>query len=301
MDRQDWLAERQKGIGGSDAASVMGLSSMKIEKVGLDGKVYQFRPYSKIPTPLKLWLEKTGREPHHNDESLYTLKGHAMEPLLLKMYEEMMGLKLLPKPDIIYHKEHHWMLASLDGWTDECVVDAKTSSKPDIWGENGSDQVPLNIACQMQWYMMVTGLNRADVIAWLECGRYMDVRIYHIYEDEAFQKELFEKGQKFWKHVEEDTPPEPADVCDIEYLFPKMEPLSRIEVTPDICSMVTELSMLRTRRLATVKECEEREESLKYQILNYSQDKEQLVFNNRVIATVSTSRSGKKTISPKGF
>jgi len=39
--RQEWLQERRKGIGGSDAAAVLGLSKWK--------------------TPYALWLKKTGQ------------------------------------------------------------------------------------------------------------------------------------------------------------------------------------------------------------------------------------------------
>ena len=42
LDRQAWLAIRQRGIGSSDAAAAVGLS-----------------PYK---SPLTLWLERTGRQ-----------------------------------------------------------------------------------------------------------------------------------------------------------------------------------------------------------------------------------------------
>ena len=42
MTREDWLEERKKGIGGSDAATILGLN-----------------PYK---TTIELWEEKTGRK-----------------------------------------------------------------------------------------------------------------------------------------------------------------------------------------------------------------------------------------------
>ncbi|MBQ2867528.1 MAG: YqaJ viral recombinase family protein [Thermoguttaceae bacterium] len=301
MDRTQWLAERRKGIGGSDAAAIAGLSSVIQERIGKNGTPYKVRPFANIPTPLELWLDKTGQCPRDSSENLYTLKGHAMEPLLLRMYEEKTGRTLLPKPEILRHKEHTWMCASLDGWTEESVVDAKTSMKLEIWGKEGSNEVPMPIYCQMQWYLMVTEKQRADVIVWLECGNYMDVRIYEIFPDRELQNALFERGQAFWQCVRNMLPPDPVDVCDLEYLFPKVEPYSMKAVPPDIYENVFELFQIRTARQQATAEWDAREESLKFRILKYARNCEQLLFNGRTIATIRTSKTGRKTITPKGF
>ena len=47
MSRAEWLAERRKSIGGSDAAAVIGLS--------------------RFASPYTVWLDKTGRLPDKGD------------------------------------------------------------------------------------------------------------------------------------------------------------------------------------------------------------------------------------------
>lgn len=301
MNREEWLQQRRKGIGGSDAASIIGLSAVKEERVGIDGEVYYVKPYANVKTPFQLWLDKTGKIPLDDGTSLYTQKGQAMEPLILQLYTERTGLTLLPKPEIIYHPEFPWMAASLDGWTEESVVDAKTSAKLELWGEDGSKVVPMNIYCQMQWYMMVTGKTRADVMAWLECGRFLDVRLYPIYPDFEFQRLLMRRAMAFWSHVQNDTPPAPISISDCEHLFPKAPEKKRREVTPELMSMIHELSELSSRRLETIKACEMREDECKLEILKFSEASDELTFNNRLVATISTSKTGRKTIRLKGI
>ena len=67
MDRTQWLAERRKGIGGSDAAAIAGLSSVIQERIGKNGTPYKVRPFANIPTPLELWLDKTGQCPRDEE------------------------------------------------------------------------------------------------------------------------------------------------------------------------------------------------------------------------------------------
>lgn len=72
MLRDEWLAIRAKGIGSSDAAAAIGLSSYKCS--------------------LSLWLEKTV----DNNPKTYPTKrrsGTVLEPVLAKMYAERTGRK----------------------------------------------------------------------------------------------------------------------------------------------------------------------------------------------------------------
>lgn len=55
MDREKWLEERRKGIGGSDAAALVGMNS-----------------YS---TPYMVWADKTGRLPEKRTAKLCAKAG----------------------------------------------------------------------------------------------------------------------------------------------------------------------------------------------------------------------------------
>lgn len=73
MSRSEWLQERAKGIGGSDAGIILGVN--------------------KFRTPFELWLEKTGQvEPQETDnEAIYW--GNQMENVVAKEFEKRTGKK----------------------------------------------------------------------------------------------------------------------------------------------------------------------------------------------------------------
>jgi len=65
-----WLAERKRGIGGSDAAAILGLS--------------------KFRTPLQVYLDKIGQAPPI-EETAPMRWGKKLEPLILDEYEQIKG------------------------------------------------------------------------------------------------------------------------------------------------------------------------------------------------------------------
>ena len=76
--REDWLKERMAGIGGSDAAAVMGLSKWK--------------------TPLDVFLEKRGEIATDFVDSEPMKWGRLLEPVVRQEYAERSGevVRLVP-------------------------------------------------------------------------------------------------------------------------------------------------------------------------------------------------------------
>ena len=65
---------------------------------------------------------------------------------------------------ILYHSKYPFMLASLDGFTDDNrVVEIKTARSGKGWGEPGSNEIPDYYILQVQHYMIVTGFEVTDV------------------------------------------------------------------------------------------------------------------------------------------
>lgn len=77
MSREEWLLSRQKGIGGSDAAVVLGLSKWK--------------------TPFELWLEKTGQVLLDDEQSDAAYFGTILEDIVAKEFEIRSGKKVRKK------------------------------------------------------------------------------------------------------------------------------------------------------------------------------------------------------------
>src|SRR5262245_53083474 len=181
------LAERQQGLGGSDAAPALGLS-----------------PYK---SALELFMEK--REPRTaSSATLAAFRwGTLLEPVIRQEYAEMTGRKVMVPTGILRHASHHWMTAHLDGVTDDArVFEAKTARSADGWGKSGSDEVPHHYLIQVQHYLAITGFAVADV-AVLISGN--DFRIYEVPADRELQAMIIDGEHDFWQHVQKGEPPAP--------------------------------------------------------------------------------------------
>lgn len=136
------LADRQKGLGGSDAAAALGLSPWK--------------------TPLQLYLEKRGEiDLEDLSDREYIEWGVRNEPAIRQKYADETGRTVVMPKGTIFHPGLPWMLCHPDG----LVLDEKprriTSFKnADVhvaakWGEPGTADVPQDYFIQAQHEMVV--------------------------------------------------------------------------------------------------------------------------------------------------
>lgn len=194
LSRDDWLAVRRTGIGGSDAAAAVGLN-----------------PYM---SALELWLDKTGRGeglpgPDLNDKNSPTAWGTLLEPIVAAVYTRITGNRVRKINAVLRHPTIPWMLANIDreivGASDVQILECKTA------GAHGArlwrDGVPEYVELQVQHQLAVTGKTAAHV-AVLICGQALEV--FRVERDDALIGRLVELEARFWHYVESDTPP-PAD------------------------------------------------------------------------------------------
>ena len=73
MSHEEWLEERRKSIGGSDAAAVIGMS--------------------RFASPYTVWMDKTGRLPEKEDTEAMRI-GRDLEEYVAKRFEEASGKKV---------------------------------------------------------------------------------------------------------------------------------------------------------------------------------------------------------------
>lgn len=248
-DRAEWLQLRRSGIGGSDAAAVVGLS--------------------KYSTPLQVYYDKLGESDSDNEsEAMYW--GNQLEPVILKEYAERTGNTVLKPPGILRRKDAPFMLASLDGYTaDGKIVEIKTAGRSDGWGEPGTDEIPENYLLQVQHYMAVTGFKEADV-AVLIGGQ--DFRLYAVPADEDLQTLLIEREAEFWERIKAQIPPEPVSAEDFaKFLRPK--PGTTITATEDVNEAVSKLKGVKK----ALKDYESDKETLETFIKQFMADNEVLL------------------------
>ncbi|HDR9760803.1 TPA: lambda-exonuclease family protein [Burkholderia cepacia] len=208
LSREDWLAVRRTGIGGSDAAAAVGLS-----------------PYM---SPLELWLDKTGRadglpRPDPDDTNSPTYWGTLLEPVVAASYTKQTGNRVRRVNAVLRHPTIPFMLANLDreivGVSDVQILECKTAGEfgARLWREG----VPEYVQIQVQHQLAVTGKSAADV-AVLICGQTLEV--HRIERDDSLIARLVELEARFWRFVASDTPP-PADGSEsadraLRHLYP---------------------------------------------------------------------------------
>jgi putative phage-type endonuclease len=188
---QAQLEERRTGVGGSDAATVLGIN-----------------PFT---TAYELYLDKLGEAPPEDEgflkESRYW--GSVLEQPVCDRYAEETGYKVQRANQLIRSKEHPFMIANIDrkvvGEDMRIGFEAKTAARADGWGDSGSDEIPAYIMCQVQHYLAVTGYDVWD-LAVLIGNR--DYRMYRINPIESIISDLVEAEEEFWDRVQAKVAPD---------------------------------------------------------------------------------------------
>jgi putative phage-type endonuclease len=263
-NREEWLAARKKGIGGSDAAAVLGLSPWQ--------------------TPLDLFQEKMGLVPE-KPQSEAMLWGLILEEKIRQTYCDQTLRRVTTPNRIISHPEHPWMLCNLDGITDDDrLVEIKNSSSSE-WGEPGTDAIPIHYLCQVQHNLMVTRKRFCDVPVLL---RGNDFRIYTVESEPGIQALILDKEQAFMRRIEKNEPPPPQDSADARRWFRTAIP-STVVADDASANAVSMLKSLRNQ----ISILEANAESIKAGIMGYMAEHDTLVGpEGEVLVTWKKSKDG---------
>lgn len=215
MPYADWLEYRKRGIGGSDASVVCGISRYK--------------------SPVELWMEKTNQIPcQEAGEAAYW--GTQLEAMVRTEFSKRTGVEVRRVLQLLQSAEYPFMLANLDGVCEHpdlgtCVFEAKTASayKAGEW----DDAIPDEYMLQIQHYMAVTGYQGAYIAVLIGGNTF---RWRFVARDEGLIASLIELEADFWNHVKDGTPP-PLDGSNaaVRFLseqFPNSTPQSQI-ILPD--------------------------------------------------------------------
>lgn len=195
MTREEWLAERRTGIGGSDAAAVMGASPWK--------------------STYALWAEKAGMVAVEDNETEAMEWGKRLEPVIAAKYIEatkrqvhLMGSAV---PEIIRHPRRPYMLASIDGsvsrqeTTAPGILEIKTAGAHRA--EEWETAAPLDYQVQLQHYLAVAGRSWGSFAVLIGGQKF---RWYDVERNDTFIAALEERCAWFWGMVERHEAP-PVD------------------------------------------------------------------------------------------
>jgi len=239
--------ERSEYIGGSDIASVMGLSRWK--------------------TPLQLWAEKTGNIPQEDlSDKEYIELGSELEDFIAKKFEKKTSLKVRQAPCHYKDKEYDFMRCQVDRLitnTDE-LLECKNAS---AWKEKEwkGEDIPIEYVLQVSWQLMITG-RKVGWIAVLIGGN--KFRFKKIEADQELFDKMRQSAIKFWDMVKDKTPPAAgADDNDVLLaLYPKSgEQIQAIEEMNDCIA-----TLQKTK--ADIKELEVQKNALEAQLKDVIKD-----------------------------
>ena len=273
IDRTEWLEARRKGIGGTDAPAILGLSRYR--------------------TAIDVWQDKLGLSPER-PQSAPMRWGLALEDAIAKAYVEETGR---PVRKVGMRRAKHVrdfpMIGSIDRiargdpgtvWGvptvgEPRVVEIKTARSSDGWA--GRDEwrdlppekrVPADYYVQVQHYLEVVPADVADV-AVLFSGS--DFRVIEIPRDPEFGADLREEEGAFWRDyvLAEVQPPVTAE--DLDFLARKYPTSTDDEkiATPEIAELVDRILELADQ----AKELDREKDGLRAKVEEFLGDAGRLV------------------------
>lgn len=201
QNRKEWLAYRT-GIGGSDAAAIIGMN-----------------PYMNNQ---ELWEIKTGRRRQEDiSEKPYVIYGINAEAHLRELFKlDFPELTVdYIENNMFFNIKYPWAHASLDGWLTDSdgrrgILEIKTSEiLRSMQKERWYEQIPDNYYIQLLHYLMVTDADFAILKAQLKYDYsgdiFLQIRHYHIERTEVAEDiEILKNAEaEFWGHIQNDTRP----------------------------------------------------------------------------------------------
>ena len=245
---EDWLAERAKGIGSSDAGTVMGASPFQ--------------------TPYGLYLLKTGRaEPIKESDAMFN--GHILEGAVAEWFAAKTGaiVDITTEGDwIAADTERDYLRVSPDRlyWPkgtpaaeqtaeNAMVLEIKSTSKivdkddlPDYW------------YCQIQYQMGILGTS-SGTLCWISGSPTLHFDRAEVEFNRAFYDAMIERIDRFWtENILKDVAP--VDTCAADTL--RRYPQSKTGLTAEADDRTYALWQSLKDCRSELKTLEEREETL---------------------------------------
>ena len=172
-----WLEWRSRGVGASDAPTIMGENPWK--------------------TPSQLLEEKCGIRKPNSSEAM--ARGSAWEPEARSRFESKIGMPMAPA--CVQSLRMEWLRASVDGIATDAsrVVEIKCGES--VYRKTSqSRQVPRYYVGQLQHIMAVTNLKEIDF--WCYLPNRPELHLI-VVRDDGYIDRLLKAEQSFWMQIKE--------------------------------------------------------------------------------------------------
>jgi putative phage-type endonuclease len=264
----EWHAERQTGIGGSDAAAVVGIN-----------------PYK---TPYEAYLEKTGElAPLDLSDNDAVHFGNVLEAVVCDEFAAREGKQVRRSNAMLRSKEHPFIVCHLDRRVvgERAIVEAKTAGAHRAleFGEPWTDQLPEEYLVQSQHNMYVAEADRAYVPVLIGGQKY---GTYVVERDDVLIARLVKIEVSFWDLVLRKEPPGIKSMEDARARY-KLSADVTVVASTDIEQTVAELAAAK----ALAKGYEEQIDALAARIMAFMGEADTLTdLRGNKLATWKTIR-----------
>lgn len=188
LEREEWLSWRRKGIGGSDAAAIIGVS-----------------PFA---TARDLYYDKLNIVSFSSEEDNWVQKeiGHLLEDLVAKIFSKKTGYPVYQVKKMFYHPNYPYMLADVDYFVKlpdgkTAILEIKTTNynATGNWWLDSKESVPINYEIQGRHYMAVTNIDKVYYCC-LYGNTEDEVIIRSIDRDQEYEELIITLEGDFWKN-----------------------------------------------------------------------------------------------------
>jgi putative phage-type endonuclease len=268
-NREEWLIEREKGIGSSEVGTILGIN--------------------KWETPYQLWRRKVGIDPPK--ESSFAMRaGHYLEDAVSQMWEYETGREVIKSSAgdwLFVNSEHQHRRVSPDrtfwlpgatrntrDWKQKGLLECKTTRIP-----IDPEDLPKTWFCQLQ-YQLGTSEMEQGALAWLVMGSEFDQRDFAF--DPEFYGWMIEEVDRFWvDNIKGGKEPDPINAEDVAIKFFRHEEGKVIAATETHLKAYEELKELKEK----LKELDSRKAELEDTLKMGFGNAEMMEYAGRKLAT----------------
>lgn len=241
--QQAWLEERKKGIGASEAGTILGIN-----------------PYE---SPYELYLHKRNETPA-KEATLPMRLGHLMEPVLHTLYVQETKRDLVDPGEyaILQHPDHPWLRATLDRMSTfddgrEGPVELKAPmagyfSADGAWHAPDSHmetwlrhEAPLMYQAQLQIQMACSGTECGEIVALIGNA---ELLILPYERNDEFLDAIIPVLYEFWTGVQNGVPPTVDGSESTTRALKALHPLDNgetIQLPSEIGAVIREWELLK--------------------------------------------------------
>lgn len=245
--REQFLLERKKGIGGSDVAAIMGLSSFK--------------------TALDVYLDKMTSLIEDEDKKVNEnlKRGTRAEKYILEEYAERTGEVLEYNLPMIVDRDYPFMIGHIDAKVKDqkVIIEAKSTK---CWPKSWEEKIPQHYLMQIAYYASIFDADRVDVPVLFGGWEY---RCFTYWRDAELESRIRTAVVKFWNdHILKSTPPAAQSLEELRQVSLSIDSKKAIEADSGMQKVVKEWREVMAAR----KILEEREAKLRFNIQEYMGD-----------------------------